>query len=173
MTMARTEGSELRHITPSGIEAGIESQSRISVLYVDETPDLLDAICRCLERSGEMMVDTALSIEDALNKMRYISYDVIVTDYNFKDGSANTLLRCTREKGDKIPFVYFTLFQVRDLEDDAMGFGGVSFIGKPALYSISPFSDLYQAIKKAARVNKQEKYGFAMDPARSVPREHS
>jgi len=173
--MVTNNGSELLHITPpfSGTEATAEKASRISVLYVDETPNILDIVCRYLERSGEMMVDTSFSIEDAINKMRYISYDVIVTDYNFEDGSANTLLKYTREKGDRIPFVYFALFRMEDLEEEAMRYGGVTFTGKSALYSRSPFSDLEQAIKKMALAYHEEVDITGEDPVHMAQRESS
>lgn len=163
--MVTNDGSEQLHITPpfSGADAGTEKYFRISVLYVDETPSILSTVCRYLERSGEMMVDTSLSIGDAINKMRYISYDVIVTDYNFEDGSGNTLLRYSRERGNRIPFVYFVLFRETDLEREAEQYGVVSFIGKSPLNSGSPFADLEMAIKKSALAYREERQGVEWD----------
>lgn len=103
---------------------------RISVLYVDESPALANMICMYLDRDGEMMVDTSLSVEDAMNKLRYISYDVIVTDYNREENEGNELLRNVRAKGERIPFVYFVAFRVTRYEDEAHQFGQVTFIEK-------------------------------------------
>jgi DNA-binding NtrC family response regulator len=173
MTIVMTEIPELLHITPPFSGAGMttEKTSRISVLYVDETLILLDTVCRFLEKSGEMMADASLSFEDAVDKMRYISYDVIVTDYNFENGDGNALLRYTREKGDMIPFIYFVLFRKPYLEYEATKFGGVTFIEKRATFSDSLFSDLCLAIKKATRAYIKELKGITGNTTLSARRE--
>lgn len=150
--MVTTNETGILPTTPSfsGSASEVRQGSRISVLYIDETPALLDIVCQYLEMNGEMMVDTALTQEDAIEKMRYISYDVIVTDYNIDHGTGNTLLYYTRSMGNQIPFIYFVLFRSDDLETDARQYGNVRFIEKIGTCYGSPFPNLYQAILAAA-----------------------
>jgi DNA-binding NtrC family response regulator len=122
---------------------------RISVLYVDESPALANLICMYLDRNGGMMVDTSQSIEDAVNKLRYIAYDVIVTDYNNQERNGNELLRNVRARGEMIPFVYFVVSRVNELENEAKHLGLVSFIEKMGA-SGANLAQLRQAICEAA-----------------------
>jgi DNA-binding NtrC family response regulator len=122
---------------------------RISVLYVDESPALANLICIYLDRNGEMNVDTSQSVEDAMNKLRYISYDVIVTDYNNNERDGNALLRNIRARGEAIPFVYFVVSRVNGFENEAKQFGHVSFIEKMGP-SGANLAQLRQAIFQAA-----------------------
>jgi len=148
--MSTLNGSEILPIPPplsgSGLTKG--NTRTISVLHVDENPALANLICMYLERNGEMTVDTSLSVEEAMNKLRYISYDVIVTDYNSKEKEENEFLRNVRAKGERIPFVYFVVSRVTKYEDEAQQLGQVSFIEKMG-NSCANFSKLRQAILQA------------------------
>jgi DNA-binding NtrC family response regulator len=145
--MLTLNGSEILPATPPFSGSGLTSDNtrRISVLYVDESPALANLICMYLDRNGEMMVDTALSAEEAMNKLRYISYDVIITDYNINEKEGNELLRNIRARGERIPFVYFVAFRVAKYDDEAKQLGWVSFIEKMG-NSGANFSKLRQAI---------------------------
>jgi DNA-binding NtrC family response regulator len=125
----------------------------ISVLYLDDDPELVNLICMYLERTGDMMVDTSVSFEEAMNKMRYISYDVIVTDYNAKGNNGNELLRNVRAKGERIPFVYFVVFSDSQHENEAKQLKQVSFIEKMG-NSGANFSKLRQEILESVSENR-------------------
>ena len=164
--MVTLNGSEILPTTPpfsgSGTDTGITRT--LSVLYVDESPALANLICMYLDRNGEMMVDTSQSVEEAINKVRYISYDVIVTDYNTREKRGNELLRNVRAGGGKIPFVYFVTFRVTGYEDEAQQLGQVSFIEKMGNYGAN-FAKLRQAILKAVR---EDRNGAAMRAEQSA-----
>jgi DNA-binding NtrC family response regulator len=153
--MVTWNGSETLPTTPpfSGSGPDTGDTRTISVLYVDDTPALANLICMYLDRDGEMMVDTSLSVEEAMNKMRYICYDVIVTDYNNKEEKGIELLRNVRAKGGRIPFVYFVLFRVAMYEDDAKQLGQVSFVEKLG-NSATNFNKLRQVILQAVREDR-------------------
>ena len=65
----------------------------ITVLSVDNWLPLPDIICRFLERKEDILVEASLSVKEALQKMDHQSFDVIVTDYNFKESADIDLLR--------------------------------------------------------------------------------
>ena len=152
-----------------GEDEDSRSMPRISVLYIDQTPILLDIACRYLERKGEITVDTSIAAEQAIRKMRYISYDVIVTDYNNADIGGNNLLRYVRSLGDSIPFVYFVHFRVPDLEAEAEEFGGVSVVDKMNHSERSSFHDLSDAIKEAFWSSRGRSLAAPSDGAVPVP----
>ncbi len=51
----------------------------ISVLFVDDTTDLLAQVRSFLEKTGEIRIDTAHSIKQAIEKLKGRNYDVIVS----------------------------------------------------------------------------------------------
>ena len=53
----------------------------ISVLYVDDDVNLLAIVKLFLEEKRTIMVDTAISDENAQNKLTTRKYDAIVSDY--------------------------------------------------------------------------------------------
>ncbi|MDO9549729.1 MAG: PAS domain S-box protein [Methanoregula sp.] len=50
----------------------------ISVLFVDDNSDLLAQVCSFLEKTGEIKIDNAHSIKQAIEKLKGRNYDVIV-----------------------------------------------------------------------------------------------
>ena len=102
----------------------------ISILYVDDWLPLLDITCRFLERTGDMVVDTSHSLDEALKKMDCIFFDVIVTDYNLKESLSYDLLRLTRLKGITTPFVFFTSVKNFGIEEEVMQYSPVAFVPK-------------------------------------------
>ena len=118
----------------------------ISVLYVDDYLPLLDIASRFLEKTGDMVVDTSYSSEEALKKMDCFSFDVVVTDYNLEESVSFDLLRLTRLKGISTPFVFFTTVKNLGIEEEAMQYGPVAFVPKIGT-SCSSFEVLEQTIR--------------------------
>ena len=52
----------------------------ISVLYVDDEPDLLELCKVFLEMNGEFKVDTLTSVKEALIHLKSVYYDAIISD---------------------------------------------------------------------------------------------
>lgn len=50
----------------------------ISVLFVDDNSDLLAQVCSFLEKTGEIKIDNAHSLKQAIEKLKGRNYDVIV-----------------------------------------------------------------------------------------------
>jgi DNA-binding NtrC family response regulator len=130
--MLTTNGSKIFSIAaPFSCSTEKRSNAKIiSVLYVDESPALANLISLYLNQKGEMTVDTSQSVKDAMEKLRYISYDVIITDYNIAGNDGNALLRNARAMGERVPFVYFVAFRDYECENEAKHYGQVSFIEK-------------------------------------------
>jgi PAS domain S-box-containing protein len=80
----------------------------ISVLYVDDEPELLDITKIFLEQSGEIHLDTAGSAGQALLLLKERTYDAIVSDYQMPEMDGIAFLEAVRQEHGKIPFILFT-----------------------------------------------------------------
>jgi PAS domain S-box-containing protein len=80
----------------------------ITVLYVDDEEALLEIGKTYLELSGEISVDTALSAEEGLKKIRTNTYDAIVSDYQMPGMDGIRFLVAIRKEYPLLPFIIFT-----------------------------------------------------------------
>jgi CheY-like chemotaxis protein len=66
----------------------IISNSPIRILHVDDDEAFLKLAKQCLELNVDIQVETAHSVEEALEKLGKGTFDVIVSDYEMfeKDG---------------------------------------------------------------------------------------
>jgi PAS domain S-box-containing protein len=80
----------------------------ITALYVDDEEALLDLGAIFLERQGAFAIKTALSAEDALEKMRTTRYDAIISDYQMPGMNGIDFLKNVRSQYGDIPFILFT-----------------------------------------------------------------
>ena len=135
----------------------------ISILYVDDWLPLLDTIGRILEKKEDIVVETSYSIEAALRKLDYLSFDVIITDYNSKESRGIDLLRQTRQKGFITPFIFFTLEQNPGIEQEAARYGRVAFVPKLLNFS-SNFDELERTIRSIVMVSHPGKMHQHKDP---------
>jgi PAS domain S-box-containing protein len=80
----------------------------ISVLYVDDEPDLLHLGKIFLEETGDFRVDTVRLPEEVLSRLDKDSYDAIVCDYQMPGMTGIALLKEVRAISPDIPFILFT-----------------------------------------------------------------
>jgi PAS domain S-box-containing protein len=80
----------------------------IRALYVDDEPGLLVLCKTFLERSEDLIVDTAGSPLEALEKMLLNQYNVIVCDQQMPGMTGIELLKYLRSSGNNVPFILFT-----------------------------------------------------------------
>jgi len=81
---------------------------KISVLFIDDEPALLEVTKLFLERSGELQVETCRSAVEALEVLKTRSFDAIVCDYEMPLMNGIVLLKILRAEGDLTPFIVFT-----------------------------------------------------------------
>ena len=78
------------------------------ILYVDDEPALLEIGKLFLESEGEFSVDTAPSAIGALDLLKSVQYDAIVSDYLMEEMDGITFLKTLRAGGNTTPFIVFT-----------------------------------------------------------------
>ncbi|MDG6257953.1 MAG: PAS domain S-box protein [Methanomicrobiaceae archaeon] len=75
---------------------------------MDKEELLLSVAKTFLERAGDITVETARSVEEAMRKLASLEFDAIVADYEIPPQSGLAFLRAVRRKGLDTPFLIFT-----------------------------------------------------------------
>jgi len=99
------------------------NEKTIRVLHVDDDAGFLAVAKQCLEEQSPLQVDTALSAEEALKKLRATEYDVVVTDYQMLGKNGLELLRELRQEGNDVPFILFTCKGKEEIAIEALNSG--------------------------------------------------
>jgi PAS domain S-box-containing protein len=128
---------------------------KITVLYVDDEPALLELTTLFLGRDGDLAIDTALSAKLALRKLIGNSYDVIVADYLMPGMDGIEFLKVLRASGCTIPFIIFTGKGREAVAIEALNSGADFYLQKGGDPK-SQFAELGNMIRQAARKRHAE-----------------
>ena len=120
----------------------------LSVLYVDDEPDLLEIGKIFLEESGVYIIDTSLSAADALIMLGQKKYDAIISDYQMPGMDGIKFLQVLRNRGDQIPFIIFTGKGREEVIIEALN-SGVDFYLQKGGDPKAQFAELKNIIGKA------------------------
>ncbi|HII99730.1 MAG TPA: response regulator [Methanoregula sp.] len=80
----------------------------VTLLYVDDEPDLLNLGRLFLERGGEFSVTTAGSAQEGLEKLSTAAFDAVISDYQMPDMDGLEFLGTVRSLYGNLPFILFT-----------------------------------------------------------------
>src|SRR3990170_1951188 len=105
-------------------------KKKIRVLHVDDDSEFLAVAKQCLEEQGQLQVDTALSAEEALEKLRNSEYDAIIADYQMPGKNGLELLKELRQEGKNVPFILFTCKGKEEVAIEAVNSGVERYIDK-------------------------------------------
>lgn len=116
----------------SSIEAvvGLTEKVPLRVLHVDDDSEFLKVAQQCLKMQGAFEVETATSVEEAMEKMRKKTYDVIISDYMMPEKGGLDFLKDLRQKGNAIPFIIFTGKGREEVAIEALNLGADHYINK-------------------------------------------
>jgi len=100
------------------------------VLLVEDTPDLADAVIRCLRRLGHA-ADWQADGQAADGALEHHDFDLVVLDIGLPRMDGTEILARMRERGDKTPVLMLTARA--DIEDRvaALDSGADDYLGKP------------------------------------------
>ncbi|HWQ68168.1 MAG TPA: PAS domain S-box protein [Methanospirillum sp.] len=144
---------------------GASSESipnKMSILYVDDEPDLLVLGKLFLERTKNFIVDTSTFAQEALKSSLIPSYDAIVSDYQMPEMDGIAFLRAVREQYGDIPFILFTGRGREEVVIEAINNGADFYLqkgGEPK----AQFAELSHKIKQAVRRKQAESAVFSSE----------
>src|SRR4030042_6461999 len=118
-------------VVQSHPEIAVDStEKKIRVLHVDDELGLLKVAKQCLEMQGPFHVDTASSVEEALNKLKEKEYDAIVSDYQMPGKDGLEFLEMLRKNGNTIPFIMLTGKGREEVAVKAWSLGADHYVNK-------------------------------------------
>ncbi|OPY36618.1 MAG: osmolarity response regulator [Methanoregula sp. PtaU1.Bin051] len=122
--------------------------ARISILYVDDEPQLLELGRQFLEQKGEIVVSTAESVAGARDMLANKPFDVIVSDYQMPGTDGIEFLKFTRYQYPDIPFILFTGRGREEVVIEAINNGAEFYLQKGG-DPLPQFTELAQKIRVA------------------------
>ena len=135
---------------------GLDHRAKpIRVLHVDDDASFLKLAKHALQTEGQFQVETALSVQEALQKMKEEKFDVIVSDYMMPDKDGLTFLKELREKGENIPFIIFTGKGKEEVAKEALNLGADQYLNKTGDPE-TVYCELAHSITKAAKTREAE-----------------
>jgi glycosyltransferase involved in cell wall biosynthesis/CheY-like chemotaxis protein len=127
----------------------------ISVLLVEDEPEVLEITRLFLERDTELSVDACLSVKEALRKLNHKIYNVIVSDYVMPEINGIQLLKTLKFQGIDTPLILFTGKGGEEIAIEALNSGAAFYLQK----SENPrfqFAKLRRMIYEAALKQRTE-----------------
>ena len=100
------------------------------VLCVDDHSDTGEMLGFLL-RNSEFEVETASSVEEALQAARSKEFDLYVIDKRFPDGDGIELCRQLRKLTPETPIIFYTADAYKIHRDEGMAAGADAYVPKP------------------------------------------
>jgi CheY-like chemotaxis protein len=97
------------------------------VLVVDDSPVDRRLISGILQKSGRLRIETAVNGADAMERLRQVSPDIIVTDLTMPELDGLQLVTMVRLHFPKIPVVLVTAHGSESLAVQALEQGAASY----------------------------------------------
>ena len=125
-------------------------KEQTKVLLVDDDVEFMKSAKQCLQLQGNYNIETAFSVDEALDKMTQKEADVIVCDIQMPVTDGFEFLKTLRESGNKVPFIVFTVTENKETALKAFSLGANGFVGKYGDPEIV-FSTLQRCIEKSVK----------------------
>jgi len=113
--------------------ACLEERVVMVVLVVEDSGTMRQLLCAALRRIADIVVVEGTDGADALNKLRDIKPDVIMTDLNMPIMGGFEFIQTIRERPDlaSIPIIVLTTEGAKQDQDRAKELGVTTYVTKP------------------------------------------
>ncbi|MCW3993438.1 MAG: PAS domain S-box protein [Candidatus Bathyarchaeota archaeon] len=159
----------------TGVVVDLTEKTPIRVLHVDDEAVFLKVAKQCLEMQGPFQVETASSVEEAMEKMKKKTFDVIVSDYVMPGKDGLEFLKELRDSGNDVPFIIFTGKGREEVAIKALNLGADRYLNKggdPETVYGELAHSIYQTVsrKRAEEMlrESEEKYKNLFENAKDV-----
>jgi DNA-binding NarL/FixJ family response regulator len=124
------------------------SKKQIKVLFVDDDEEFLKSAKQCLKLKGNFDIETAFSVDEALEKMKTNKPDAIICDIQMPLADGFEFLKALRDSEYDVPFIVFTVSEDKETALKAFKLGANGFVGKSGDPEVV-FSTLQRCIEKS------------------------
>ena len=128
----------------------------LHILHVDDDVCFLEVSKQILSMESNFEIDTALSVDEAFQKMEKQTFDAIVSDFEMPLKNGLEFLRELREQRNEIPFILFTGKGREEVAVEALNLGADRYINKNGAPE-TVYCELAHAINKTAEQKKSRK----------------
>jgi len=125
-----------------------KKKEQTKVLLVDDNVEFLKSAKQCLNMQGNFDIESASSVNEALEKMTKNNPDAIVCDIQMPMTDGLEFLKTLRENGNNVPFIVFTVTEDKQKALKAFNLGANGFVGKSGDPK-TVFSTLQRCIEKS------------------------
>ena len=120
----------VRPATPSAVRAAANAPGRPRVLVVDDEASIRDLLSKTLALA-EYDVDLAADGRTALERLRIIPYDLLITDLKMPGVDGLAVIREARRLKADIPVIIITGFSTEASAIEAVNLGVSGYLTKP------------------------------------------
>jgi len=124
----------------------------IQVLFVDDDKEFLKSAKQCLKLHGNFDIESAFSVDEAMEKMKKKKPDAIVCDIRMPLTDGFEFLRALRDSDYNVPFIVFTVAEDKETALKAFNLGANGFVGKSGDPEVV-FSTLQRCIEKSVNIH--------------------
>jgi len=129
---------------------GSNKKEQIKVLFVDDDKEFLKSAKRCLKLQGNFDIESAFSVDEAMEKMKKKKRDAIVCDIQMPLTDGFEFLKALRDRDYNVPFIVFTVAEDKETALKAFKLGANAFVGKSGDPEVV-FSTLQRCIEKTVK----------------------
>ena len=127
----------------------------ISILVVDDEPDLCELTKEFLGMEEDFLVETVTSVKEAWGSLKERRFDIIVSDYQMPVEDGISFLKSLRGAGNKIPFILFTGRGREEVAIEALNNGADAYLQKGG-HPAPQYTELGHRIRSINRRHKAE-----------------
>lgn len=124
----------------------VNSKDRLSILHVDDDQSVLNISKQLLMDMGNFEVDSALSVDEAFQKLDKHPYDAVVSDYEMPKKTGLDFLKELRLQKNEIAFILFTGKGNEEIAATALNLGAEGYYSKEGFVE-TVYTELSHAIR--------------------------
>jgi DNA-binding NarL/FixJ family response regulator len=137
--------------------ASSDNKKCLRILHVDDDPCFLETSKQILSMENNFKIDTATSVDEALQKMEKHAYDAVVSDYEMPLKNGLDFLKELKERKTEVSFILFTVKGREEVVVKALNLGADRYINKIGSAE-TVYCELADAIKKTVERKRSKAY---------------